>query len=176
MTVLFFALSDKFPIFVMLLTIKNSLRMKKLILAAIFCMLAVTTFAQNNGLGIRAGSGAELQYERYFNSGNVLKVNAGLFDFNGSLFGTVVYDWELCNWANWTPNAGDWFLQAGVGGAFGVLKDYFNLGLAGNAAFGINFSGAPITLAVDYRPTLFFLHDSWGSGFTSFGLSCTFRF
>ena len=66
------------------------MHMKKLILAALFCMLAATTFAQNNGLGIRAGSGAELQYERYFNSGNVLKVNAGLFDFDGNFFGTVV--------------------------------------------------------------------------------------
>ena len=94
--------------------------MRKLILAAIFCLFATTSFAQSNALGLRAGSGAELQYERYFNSGNVLKVNAGLFDFNGSLFGTVVYDWELCNWGNWTPNAGNWFLQAGVGGAVGM--------------------------------------------------------
>lgn len=60
--------------------------MKKIILVVLFCMLAATTFAQNNGLGIRAGSGAELQYERYFNSGNVLKVNAGLFDFDGNFF------------------------------------------------------------------------------------------
>ena len=50
------------------------MRMKKLILAVVFCMLAATTFAQNNGLGIRVGSGVELQYERYFDSGNVLKV------------------------------------------------------------------------------------------------------
>ena len=77
--------------------------MKKLILAAVFCMLAATTFAQSNGLGIRAGSGAELQYERYFGSGDVLKVNAGLFDFDGNFFGTVIYDWECFNWANWTP-------------------------------------------------------------------------
>ena len=107
------------------------MRMKKLILAAVFCMLAATTFAQNNGLGIRVGSGAELQYERYFGSGDVLKVNAGLFDFDGSFFGTAIYDWECCNWSNWTPNAGNWFLQAGVGGAVGVLKDNFNLGVAG---------------------------------------------
>ena len=150
--------------------------MKKLILAAIFCMLAATTFAQNNGLCIRAGRGAELQYERYFNLGNVLKVNAGLFDFDGNFFGTVVYNWECCNWGNWTPNAGDWFLQAGVGGAVGLWKDNINVGVAGDAAFGIHFSGAPITLAVDYRPTVFLLDNCWGDGFGSFGLSCTFRF
>ena len=150
--------------------------MKKLILAAVFCMLAATTFAQSNGLGIRAGSGAELQYERYFGSGDVLKVNAGLFDFDGNFFGTVIYDWECFNWANWTPSAGNWFFQAGVGGAVGILKDNFNLGVAGDVAFGIHFSGAPITLAVDYRPTVFLFNDSWGDGFGSFGLSCTFRF
>ena len=83
--------------------------MKRLILAAIFCMFAATSFAQNNALGLRAGGGAELQYERFLNSGNVLKVNAGLFDFDGSFFGTVVHNWELGNWDNWTPKAGEWF-------------------------------------------------------------------
>ncbi|MBQ1253877.1 MAG: hypothetical protein IIY05_05995 [Alistipes sp.] len=154
--------------------------MKKLILAVVFCMLAVTSFSQNNAIGIRAGSGAELQYERFFNSGNVLKVNGGLFDFDGSFFGTCIYNWEVCNWGNWTPNAGDWFLQAGVGGALGIFDNGtssdFNVGVAGDVAFGIHFSGAPITLAIDYRPTLFILNDSWGDGFGSFGLSCVFRF
>ena len=150
--------------------------MKKLILATIFCMLTAATFAQNNGLGVRIGSGAELQYERFFGSGNVLKANVGLFDFDGNLFGTVIYDWECFNWGSWTPRAGDWFLQAGVGGAVGIWKDNFNLGVAGNVAFGIHFNGAPITLAVDYRPTVFLFDDCWGDGFGSFGLSCTFRF
>lgn len=154
--------------------------MKKLILAAIFCLFATTTFAQNNALGLRIGSGAELQYEHLFSSGNVLKANAGLFDFNGSFFGTCIYDWEVCNWANWTPNAGNWFLQAGVGGALGIynngVKTKFDLGVAGNVAFGIHFSGAPITLAIDYRPTILLLNKNWGGGFLSGGLSCVFHF
>ena len=154
--------------------------MKKLILAAIFCLFAATSFAQNNALGLRIGSGAELQYEHTLGSGNVLKANAGLFDFDGSFFGTVVYNWEVCNWSDWTPNAGDWFLQAGVGGALGIYNNgensSFNVGVAGDVAFGIHFSGAPITLALDYRPTLFLLNDSLGSGFGSVGLSCVFHF
>lgn len=150
--------------------------MKKLFLAALFCLLATATFAQQNGFGFRAGTGVELQYERYFASGNLLKANAGLFDFDGNFFGTVVYDWECFNWSTWTPNAGDWFLHAGVGGAVGVMTDSLNLGVAGDVAFGINFSGAPISLAVDYRPTLFLLNDCLGKGFGSVGLSCVFRF
>lgn len=150
--------------------------MKKLFLAALFCMLAATTFAQSNGLGFRAGTGVELQYERYFASGNLLKANAGLFDFDGNFFGTVVYDWECFNWTTWTPNAGDWFLHAGVGGAVGLFEQSLNLGVAGDVAFGIKFNGAPISLALDYRPTLFLLNDCLGKGFGSVGLSCVFRF
>ena len=151
--------------------------MKKLILAAIFCIFAATSFAQDNALGLRIGSGVELQYERFLNSGDALKVNVGMFDFDGSFFGTCVYDWQCFNWTDWTPEAGDWFLQAGVGGAMGIVKNNgFNVGVAGDVAFGINFSGAPITLALDYRPTLFLLNDSLGSGFGNFGLSCVFRF
>ena len=150
--------------------------MKKLILAAIFCLFAATSFAQNNALGLRAGGGAELQYERLLNSGNILKVNAGLFDFDGSFFGTVVHNWEICNWGN----SDNWFLQLGAGGAVGLYDDGdssdINLGVAGNAAVGIHFKGAPITLAVDYRPTLLFLNGASGKGFGNWGLSCVFHF
>ena len=154
--------------------------MKRLILAAIFCLFAASSFAQNNALGLRVGSGAEFQYEHIFNSNNILKANVGLFDFNGSFFGTCTYDWEVCNWANWTPNAGAWFLQAGVGGAVGIYNNGkssdLDLGVAGDVAFGIHFSGAPITLAVDYRPTILLLNDNLGKGFGSIGLSCVVRF
>ncbi|MBR4995063.1 MAG: hypothetical protein IKY82_03275 [Alistipes sp.] len=154
--------------------------MKKLIFAAIFCLFAATSFAQNNALGLRGGGGVELQYERLLNSGNVLKANAGMFDFDGSFFGTLVHNWEVCNWGNWTPRAGEWFLQTGVGGAVGLLNNGessdINVGVAGNVAFGIHFSGAPITLAIDYRPTVFVLNDAWGSGFVNWGFSCVFHF
>ena len=86
----------------------------------------------------------------------------------------------MCNWANWTPNAGAWFLQAGVGGAVGIYNNGkssdLDLGVAGDVAFGIHFSGAPITLAVDYRPTILLLNDNLGKGFGSIGLSCVVRF
>ncbi len=154
--------------------------MKKLIFATIFCLFAATSFAQNNALGLRIGSGAEVQYEHFFDTGNVLKVNGGLFDFDGNFFGTCIYDWECFNWSDWTPKAGNWFLQAGVGGAVGMYKvdskSSLNIGVAGNVAFGIHFKGAPFTLALDYRPTVFLLNDCWGSGFGSFGLSCVYRF
>ena len=52
----------------------------------------------------------------------------------------------------------------------------FDVGVAGDVAFGIHFNGAPITLAVDYRPTVLLLNDNWGGGFASVGLSCVVRF
>lgn len=150
--------------------------MKRLILAAIFCMLATSTFAQNNGLGFRVGSGAELQYERYFNSGSVLKLNAGLYDYAGNYFGTVIYDWDCFTWENWTPKAGDWFFNAGLGASFGTWKSDFNVGFLGEVSFGIHFKGAPISLSVDYRPVFFLLNNCWNDSFGSAGLSCIFRF
>lgn len=154
--------------------------MKKLILAVALTIFAATTFAQDNALGLRVGNGAEVQYERMFDSGNVFKANLGLFDFHGSFMLVGVYNWECCNWSDWTPKAGNWFLQAGVGGALGVYDNgehtNFNVGIAGDVAFGIHFKNTPITLAVDYRPTLFLLHNSFGKGFGSIGLSCVYRF
>lgn len=154
--------------------------MKKLIIAVVISLFAATAFAQDNAFGLRIGSGAELQYERMYDSGNVLKANVGLFDFKGSIFGTCTYNWECFRWTNWTPKAGNWFLQAGVGGALGIYDNgentKFNIGVAGDVAFGIHFKTTPMTLAVDYRPTLFLLNDSLGKGFGSIGLSCVFRF
>ena len=150
--------------------------MKKLILATIFCLFAVASFAQKNALGLRAGAGTELQYERFLNSGNVLKVNAGMFDFDGSFFGTVVHNWEILNWGG----SDNWFLQLGVGGSVGLYNNGesgdINVGVSGNAAVGYRIAGAPISLAVDYRPTVLFLHDAWGKGFGNWGLSCVFHF
>lgn len=150
--------------------------MKKLILAIVFCIFAVTTFAQNNALGLRVGAGTELQYERFLNSGNVLKVNAGLFDFDGNFFGTVVHNWEVLNFGG----SNNWFLQLGVGGSVGIWdagdSSKLNLGVSGNVACGYRFDRAPISLAIDYRPTVLFLNDAWGDGFGNWGLSCVFHF
>ena len=152
--------------------------MKKFLLAivAVLCVSAVSAQQYQNSIGLRLGYGAELQYERHFSAENYLEANLGLDGFGlDRIFLNATYNWNLCEW-DWTPSAGKWFLSAGVGASAILAPKYFNVGVAGDVAFGIHFSGAPITLAVDYRPTVFLLDNCWGDGFGSFGLSCTFRF
>lgn len=150
--------------------------MKKLLLLAVTVILATSAFAQDykNSIGLRLGNGAEVQYERHFSEKNYLEVNAGLYGFGNSFFANATYNWNCFEW-DWTPSAGKWFLSAGVGGSFGAWEKAFQLGVAGDVAFGIRFN-KPVTLSLDYRPTIFFLHNCWGQGFANVGLTCTYNF
>ena len=151
--------------------------MKKFLLAivAVLCVSAVSAQQYQNSIGLRLGYGAELQYERHFSAENYLEANLGLYGFGNHFDLNATYNWNLCEW-DWTPSAGKWFLSAGVGASAVLAPKYFNVGVAGDVAFGIHFSGAPITLALDYRPTVLFLNDAWGNGFGNWGLSCVFHF
>jgi hypothetical protein len=155
--------------------------MKRILLLAFMCLFATTAFAQKNALGLHVGNGAEIQYDRYFQSGNALRTNVGLFGFDGRLYASCIYDWQCCNWTDWTPSAGDWFLHAGVGGAIGYCKtskrgEGLSIGVTGNVVFGIKFNKTPITLAVDYRPTAIAINKDWRDGWFNLGLSCVYRF
>lgn len=155
--------------------------MKKILLLVVAAVFATSAFAQDykNSIGLRLGYGAEVQYERHFSAENYLEANLGLHGFGRSLFVNASYNWNLCDW-NWTPNAGRWFLSAGVGAAVGMWDRAdkglgFQAGVLGDVAFGIRFN-APVTLSLDYRPTIYFLHDAWLSGLYSVGLTCTYNF
>lgn len=155
--------------------------MKKILLLVFVCLFATTAFAQKNALGLRIGNGAEFQYDRNFQSGDALRTTVGLFGFDGRLFASCIYDWECCNWTDWTPRAGDWFLHAGVGAAVGWCNqeergNELSIGVTGNVVFGIKFNKTPITLAVDYRPTALVINEYWRDGWFSLGLSCVYRF
>lgn len=148
--------------------------MKKLLLLAVAVVFATSAFAQDykNSIGLRLGYGAELQYERHFSDKNYLEANLGLYGFD--VFDVnATYNWNLCEW-DWTPKAGKWFLSAGVGASVAMARQYFNVGVAGDVAFGIRFN-KPVTLSLDYRPTIFLLNN-WGSGFAGVGLTCTYNF
>ncbi len=150
--------------------------MKKFLLLVVAVVFASTAFAQDykNSIGLRLGNGAEIQYERHFSAKNYLEVNAGLYGFGNSFFGNATYNWNCCEW-DWTPNAGKWFLSAGVGASLGLWEKAFQVGVAGDVAFGIRFN-KPVTLSLDYRPTVFFLGNNWGRGFANVGLTCTYNF
>ena len=158
--------------------------MKKLLLLAVAVVFATSAFAQDykNSIGLRLGYGAELQYERHFSDKNYLEANLGLYGFD--VFDVnATYNWNLCEW-DWTPNAGKWFLSAGVGAAVGTWgyknaegadRIGMQLGVLGDVAFGIRFN-KPVTLSVDYRPTIYLFHDAWAQGFYGVGITCTYNF
>ena len=157
--------------------------MKKILLAvvAVLCVAAVNAQDYKNSIGLRLGYAAEVQYERHFSAENYLEVNAGLADLLGSfdrLMVNATYNWNCFDW-DWTPSAGRWFLSAGVGGSVGFWgKDAecpIQVGVSGNVAFGIRFN-APVTLSLDYRPTIYFLNEAWADGVGHFGLTCTYNF
>jgi hypothetical protein len=159
--------------------------MKKLLLALVAMLVVSGAFAQDykNSIGLRLGYGAELQYERHFSEKNYLEANLGLSGFGGDrIFANVMYNWNLCDW-DWTPSAGRWFLSAGVGGSLGMWgyeheganRLGMQVGVAGDVAFGIRFN-KPVTLSLDYRPTIYFLHNAWGQGFSGIALTCTYNF
>lgn len=150
--------------------------MKKFLLAivAILCVSAVSAQKYENSIGLRIGYGAELQYERHFSAKNYLEANLGIYGYSSEFNLNATYNWNLCEW-NWTPRAGKWFLSAGVGGSLAFAPKYFNVGVAGDVAFGIRFN-KPWTVSLDYRPTLYFLHNAWGHGFAGVALTGTYNF
>ena len=150
--------------------------MKKFLLAivAVLCVSAVSAQEYQNSIGLRLGYGAELQYERHFSAENYLEANLGLYGFGNHFDLNATYNWNLCEW-DWTPRAGQWFLSAGVVASAVLAPKYFNVGVAGDVAFGIRFN-KPVTLSLDYRPTLYVLHNAWGSGFYGVALTCTYNF
>ena len=159
--------------------------MKKFLLVVVALVFATGAMAQDhkNSIGLRLGYGAEVQYERHFSAENYLEVNAGLHGFGKSFFANASYNWNLCDW-DWTPNVGRWFLSAGAGAALGTwgyndedgnARLGFQAGVLGDVAFGIRFK-APVTLSVDYRPTIYFLHKAFASGLYNFAVTCTYNF
>jgi hypothetical protein len=66
---------------------------------------------------------------------------------------TGLYNWRLFNW-DWTPQAGTWFFDAGVGASVGGARQYAYFGATGMARFGFKFRNVPISLSIDYSPTL----------------------
>ena len=94
---------------------------------------------------------------------------------------TILYQWNIGQW-DWTPNAGTWFFDAGVGPQAALfLKEDGGVyaGIAGDAKFGIKFNKVPIKLALDYTPgvgCLFANEGGFHGSWYNFGLSCVYCF
>ena len=143
--------------------------MKKifLVLAAMFCVATVsaqkdfkssvkqaveTIASQKWSVGLRLGSGAQVDAECFYAGDKYVEARLGLGWIGGlAADASVLHNWNCCNW-DWTPNAGKWFLDAGVGATIGGAKHVMWVGVAGQVKFGIKFNKVPIRLAVDVTP------------------------
>ena len=149
------------------------MRMKKifLVLAALFCVAA--TASAGNGadklnsvvqtatsskwsLGLRATYGVQAVAECFYATDKYVEGRLGLGLGFGNGLGadfTLLHNWNCANW-NWTPKAGTWFLDAGVGANVGGNFGWVYAGIAGGVKFGIKFNKVPIRLAIDYTPVI----------------------
>ena len=162
--------------------------MKKIILALSFLFCAASVSAQDFAVGGRVGSGFQAQAEYLFGNENYLEGRFGMSWCNkgAEIMAdlTLLYQWNVTT-MDWTPRAGEWFLDAGVGASVGGKAHYAYVGVAGGAKFGFRFNGAPIKLAVDWTPVLGpgivygggASHAKFnGLGLVNLGLSCVYCF
>ncbi len=161
--------------------------MKKTITTLLLAATSIAGWAQRSphALGLHFGATtADIEYQYHFSQKNFLDVNVGLFDLDEGFYASAIYNWNIRQWSNWTPQAGTWKLWGGVGAAAGgtTYRDYDGafFGPIGNIGFGITFKGAPFTLGVDYRPMIAIVVGKKSGilapGFWNFGLTLTYRF
>ena len=160
--------------------------MKKFLLLAVAVVFATSAFAQDWSVGGRLGSGFQAvgQYDYNQNCYVEGRFGAGWLDGGVTADFTALHNWKVCT-MDWTPSAGDWFFDAGVGLNVGGAAHYAYLGVAGMARLGFTFNSAPVSLSVDYTPVIGPAigygggHSSAGFrgvGFANFGLTCTYNF
>lgn len=179
--------------------------MKKLLLLVAVLFVATTSFAQEWSVGGRIGSGFQALGQYNYNSSSYVEARFGM-SWNNPKFTTVLTNGDgiindvresrvmaefaiLHNWhvldMDWTPRAGMWFFDAGVGVGVGGRSHYAYVGVAGLLRLGFEFNNAPVTIAVDYSPiigtaTHYGKHYSNTAfndlGMANLGISCTYNF
>ena len=163
--------------------------MKKILLmAAMVLGFAVAADAQGWRLGARVGSGFQAQAEYSYNGSNYIEARFGMgwASLAGALSAdfTALHNWNVCT-MDWTPSAGKWFFDAGVGLNVGGREHYAYVGVAGMARLGFEFNSAPVSLSLDYTPVIGpgigygGGHSSAGFrdiGFANLGITCTYNF
>ncbi|MBQ8493715.1 MAG: hypothetical protein IJ464_05490 [Alistipes sp.] len=160
--------------------------MKKFLLAIVALMCATGAFAQDWSVGGRLGSGFQAVGQYGYSADKYVEARFGAGWLDGGVTAdfTALHNWNICT-MDWTPSAGKWFFDAGVGLNVGGAANYVYLGVAGMARLGIEFNGAPVSLSVDYTPVIGpgigygHGHSSAGfrgMGFANFGITCTYNF
>ncbi len=144
--------------------------MKKLLLISIFALIAVY-YAGAQEIGVRFGgtNGAGgVALDGVFGAGPG-RIHADLGIYNGGVGVDVLWDFI------YKPLGGEafnWYLGAGPNTYIG--EDFW-LGVCGEIGLEYRFNSVPISLGVDWRPTLWVIEET-KFGADSFGLCARFRF
>ena len=163
--------------------------MKKLILSLAVCICALTASAQEKwAIGGRIGSGFQAQVDYNYSGDKYIEGRFGMSWCNSGAVlvadFTALHNWNVCT-MDWTPSAGEWFFDAGVGISVGGKEHYAYVGPAGCARLGIKFKGAPVKLSFDWTPVIG-PHIGYGNGYShaefnsyglaNMGISCVYCF
>ena len=170
-------------------------------IVAIMCVGAVS--AQEWSVGLRAGSGVqavgqvttsgkgylEARFGASWNNpivSTMTNVNNNIYAESGRVMAdfTILHNWRIAE-MDWTPRAGRWFFDAGVGANVGGKAHYAYVGLAGMARLGFSFNSVPLSLAIDWTPSfgpgILYVggyNDAFYNelGLANLGITCTFHF
>ena len=182
--------------------------MKKVLLALVAMLLVTGVSAQKWSIGGRTGSGFEVvgQYSlnetnyiearfgaswldvgAYYNYGDRIEDFGYLLHYSPGVTAnfTALYNWHVLEF-DWTPDAGKWFFDAGVGLSVGGRDGYAYCGVAGMARLSFTFNKVPLTLGVDYTPHFGpnFIYNTGMKanvnfhkmGLANVGVTCTYNF
>lgn len=134
--------------------------MKKIIITlAIALGFALSANAQEWAVGGRIGSGLQVQGEYAYNDSNYIEARFGMaWNYSGSgntnitADFSLLHNWNVCT-MDWTPSAGTWFFDAGVGVTSGGSANFAFVGVTGCAKLGIRFFDVPLKLSLDFSPS-----------------------
>lgn len=145
--------------------------MKKILLSlvALLCVAAVsaqnkfessvksaaqTVASQKWSAGLRVGTGLQGYAECFYSNKAYVEARLG-FQYVAGVTAdfTALHNWNVCT-MDWTPSAGKWFFDAGVGAHVGGISHLVTVGVAGCAKLGIKFDSAPVRLSLDFTPVI----------------------
>ena len=148
---------------------------------------AQTVASQKWSAGLRVGSGVQGYAECFYSDKAYVEGRLG-FQYVGSAYVgsapitadfTILHNWNVCT-MDWTPSAGKWFFDAGVGAYVGTHFHDVSAGVAGVARFGVRFKKVPIRLSVDYTPKFGIYagnhHVGFYGGWFNGAISATYAF
>lgn len=143
---------------------------KLLFILAIVAGVGFTTNAQEIGVrfgGTNGAGGAAI--DGVFGAGQFSRIHADLGFYKGGVGIDAVWDFLFKPLGN---EAFNWYL--GVGPSTYIGDDFF-LGVSGEIGLEYRFTGAPIAIGLDWRPTFWVLTET-RFGADSFGLNVRYVF